>query len=164
MAMFELDAMLVNAVFQSVLSSNDIAPKHPKLWSGMWFRMKDDPICYESRLISIAVGTSVKLYSPKSVFYFKAFLELSFSRIMHAQMIAKTIRDFCIDQHMKLLNWPAYTSDMSPIERVWDWLVVVSLEFRNLQLQKNFGCAYKRYGILLYNKTFKICLIPFHVV
>ncbi|GFX04066.1 transposable element Tcb2 transposase [Trichonephila clavipes] len=34
--------------------------------------------------------------------------------------IAKTVRDFCSAQHMQLLSWPAYSSDMSPIEHVWD--------------------------------------------
>ncbi|GFV13118.1 transposable element Tc1 transposase [Trichonephila clavipes] len=32
--------------------------------------------------------------------------------------IANTFRDFCSAQHMQLLPWPAYSSDMSPIEHV----------------------------------------------
>ncbi|GFV34535.1 transposable element Tcb2 transposase [Trichonephila clavipes] len=76
----------------------------------------DDPICYELRVISIATGTSVKCYSPKSFPSFKASLELSFRRIMHA---AKTVRCFCSAQRMQLLPWPAYSPDMSPIEHVW---------------------------------------------
>ncbi|PRD27134.1 UNVERIFIED_CONTAM: tc1a [Trichonephila clavipes] len=34
--------------------------------------------------------------------------------------VAKTVRDFCSDQHMQLLPCPVYSSDMSPIEHVWD--------------------------------------------
>ncbi|GFS49180.1 transposable element Tcb2 transposase [Trichonephila clavipes] len=34
--------------------------------------------------------------------------------------VAKTVRDFCLAQHMQLLPWPAYSPDMSPIEYVWD--------------------------------------------
>ncbi|GFW17234.1 uncharacterized protein TNCV_1957051 [Trichonephila clavipes] len=49
----------------------------------------EDPICYELRVISIATGTSVKCYSPKSFPSFKASLELSFSRIMHAHMLQR---------------------------------------------------------------------------
>ncbi|GFW14575.1 transposable element Tcb2 transposase [Trichonephila clavipes] len=33
--------------------------------------------------------------------------------------VAKTIRDFCSAQHMRLFPWPAYSPDMSPIEHVW---------------------------------------------
>ncbi|GFW40336.1 uncharacterized protein TNCV_1018941 [Trichonephila clavipes] len=32
--------------------------------------------------------------------------------------VAKSVRDFCSSQHMQLLPWPAYSSDMSPIEHV----------------------------------------------
>ena len=46
----------------------------------------DDSIDYELRVISIAIGTSVKCYSPKFFSSFKASLELSFSRIMHGDM------------------------------------------------------------------------------
>ncbi|GFV19441.1 transposable element Tcb2 transposase [Trichonephila clavipes] len=81
----------------------------------------DDPICYELRVISIATGSSVKCYRPKSFPSFKASLKLSFSRIMHAHMLQKTVRGFCSANHnMQLLPWPAYSSDMSPIEHVWD--------------------------------------------
>ncbi|GFU52405.1 transposable element Tcb2 transposase [Trichonephila clavipes] len=34
--------------------------------------------------------------------------------------VAKTVRDFCSVQHMQLLPWHAYSSDMSLIEHVWD--------------------------------------------
>ncbi|GFV32717.1 hypothetical protein TNCV_3890751 [Trichonephila clavipes] len=36
--------------------------------------------------------------------------------------VAKAVRDFCSAQHMKLLPWPAYSPDMSPIEHVWDFV------------------------------------------
>ena len=87
--------MLLNAAFQSALS-NDIVAEHRELWSEVQFRIMDDPICYELRVISIATGTSVKCYSSKSFSSLKVSFELSFSRIMHA-------RDFCSAQHMQLL-------------------------------------------------------------
>ncbi|GFY01087.1 transposable element Tc1 transposase [Trichonephila clavipes] len=34
--------------------------------------------------------------------------------------VAKTVRDFCSAQHMQLLPWSAYSTDMSPIEHVGD--------------------------------------------
>ncbi|GFX07754.1 hypothetical protein TNCV_4160231 [Trichonephila clavipes] len=55
MATFVLAAMLVNAVFQRALS-NHIVAKHPELWLGVRFRIMDDPICNELRVISIATG------------------------------------------------------------------------------------------------------------
>ena len=45
MAAFVLDAMPVNAAFQSVLS-NEIVGEHPELRSGVRFLM-DYPICYK---------------------------------------------------------------------------------------------------------------------
>ncbi|GFW28319.1 transposable element Tcb1 transposase [Trichonephila clavipes] len=37
--------------------------------------------------------------------------------------VAKTVRDFCLTQHMQLFPWPAYSLDMSSIEHVWDLFV-----------------------------------------
>ncbi|PRD27107.1 UNVERIFIED_CONTAM: hypothetical protein NCL1_36266 [Trichonephila clavipes] len=125
----------------------------------------DDPIFCELKLISIATGTSVKWYNPKSFPSFTATLELSFSRIMHAQNIAKTHRDFCSAQPMQLLLWPAYSPDMLPIEHVWVWLVGVAIVIRVLQLQKtNFCCAYKQCKIIFHKQTFNTCLTPCPVV
>ncbi|GFW80419.1 transposable element Tcb1 transposase [Trichonephila clavipes] len=90
----------------------------PELWLEVRFRILDDPICYELRVISILTGTSVKCYIPKSFSSFKASLELSFSRVVHAHMLQKTVRNFCSAQHMQLLSWPTYSPDMSPIEHV----------------------------------------------
>ena len=64
MAVFVLDAMLVNVAFESALS-NYIVAESPELWSGVRFRIMDDPICYELRVNSITTGTSVKCYCPK---------------------------------------------------------------------------------------------------
>ncbi|GFT72536.1 uncharacterized protein TNCV_973981 [Trichonephila clavipes] len=52
------------------------------------------PICYELRVISIATGTSVKCYSPKSFPSFQASLELSFIRIMHAHMLQRLFKTY----------------------------------------------------------------------
>ena len=49
MAAFVQDTLLVNAVFQSELS-NYIVAEHPRLWSGMGFRIMNNPICYELRV------------------------------------------------------------------------------------------------------------------
>ena len=88
MATFVLDAISVNDAFHNAIS-NDIVAEHLELWSGVRFCIMDDPVCYELRVISIATGTSVKCYSPKSFSSFKASLELSFSRIMHAHMLQR---------------------------------------------------------------------------
>ncbi|GFY28601.1 transposable element Tcb1 transposase [Trichonephila clavipes] len=89
-AAFVLDAMPVNATFQSALS-NDIVAEHSELWFGVRFRIMDDLIYYELRVISKATGTSVKCYRPKSLLSFKASQEISFSRIMHAHMLQRLL-------------------------------------------------------------------------
>ena len=88
MAAFMLDALPFNAAFQSALS-NDIVIKHPELWSGVQFHIMDDPICCELSVISVATGTSMKFYRHELFSSFKATLELSFNRIMHAQMLKR---------------------------------------------------------------------------
>ncbi|GFT03327.1 uncharacterized protein TNCV_2985021 [Trichonephila clavipes] len=88
MAVFVSDAMPMNATFQSALSK-DIVAQHPRLWFGVQFRIMDYPIRYELRVISVGKGTSVKCCSPKSFPSFKASLELSVSRIIHAQMLQR---------------------------------------------------------------------------
>ena len=79
MAAFVLDAVPVNVIFQSA-SSNDIVVEHPGLESGVRFRIMDNRICNELRVISITTGTSVMWYNLKSFLYFKASLKLSFNR------------------------------------------------------------------------------------
>ncbi|GFW82423.1 uncharacterized protein TNCV_3819031 [Trichonephila clavipes] len=116
-AAFVLDAMAVKAVFQSALLNNIVA-YHPKLWFGVRFRIMDDPICYKLRVISIAAGTSVKCYNPKSLPSFKASLELSFSRLMNVHMLQRLFETSV--QPMHLLLWSSYSPDMSPIEHVWE--------------------------------------------
>ena len=86
MAAFELDVMPVNATFKSALS-NDMVTEQPELWSEVPFRNMHDPFCYELRVITIATRTSVKCYSPKPLPFFKVFLELTLSRILHAHML-----------------------------------------------------------------------------
>ncbi|GFX30756.1 transposable element Tc1 transposase [Trichonephila clavipes] len=34
--------------------------------------------------------------------------------------VAKTVKSYLDSQQVQLLPWPAYSSDMSPIEHVWD--------------------------------------------
>ncbi|GFS95172.1 uncharacterized protein TNCV_2705181 [Trichonephila clavipes] len=60
MAAFILDAMQVNADFQSALS-NDIVAYPPELCFGVGFRIMNDPICYELRVISIAIVQHMQL-------------------------------------------------------------------------------------------------------
>ncbi|PRD21715.1 UNVERIFIED_CONTAM: hypothetical protein NCL1_51008 [Trichonephila clavipes] len=107
----------------------------------------------------------VKCYSVKSFPSFKASLELSFSRIMHAHMLQKLFET----------SVPLNTCSVFPgllICRICHllgtdgiWLIGVSLLIRVLKLQKiNFCCAYKQYEILIHKQTFKICLTPCHVV
>ena len=80
----------------------------------------DGPICYDLKVISIATGTSVKCYSRKSFPFFKAFLELSFNSLMHTHMLQRLLENFFSAQHMQLLSWLLYSTEISPIENVWD--------------------------------------------
>ncbi|GFV96075.1 transposable element Tcb1 transposase [Trichonephila clavipes] len=159
---FVLNAIPVNVAFQSPLS-NDIVTQHLELWFRVRFCIKDDPISYELRVISIETGTSVKCNSPKSSPSFKASLELSFSRIMHAHMLQRLFEtsvqpntgNFFLDLLIRRICHLLSTCGV--------WLVGVSLVIHVLQLQKmNFCCAYKQYGILFHKQTFKNCLC--HIV
>ncbi|GFV55830.1 uncharacterized protein TNCV_3321191 [Trichonephila clavipes] len=92
-------------------------------------------------------------------------LELSFSRIMHANMLQRLFRDFYSTKHMQHLPWPAFSLDISPIEHVWDLVgrrlardpcPAASKDELLLRIQQ--------YGILFHKQTFKICSTPCHVV
>ena len=164
MATFVIDAMSVNAAFQNALSNNIVA-EYPDLCSGVRFHIMDDAICFALRVIWIATGTSVKCYSSKPFPSFKVSVELSFSRIIHAHMLQKIVRDSCLAHHMHLLPSPAYSTDIHQLSSCEMSLVDVSLLIRVLQLQKTkIGCACRQYGILFHNQTFKNCLTPCHVV
>ncbi|GFV57230.1 transposable element Tcb1 transposase [Trichonephila clavipes] len=157
-AAFVLNAMPVYAAFQSLLP-NDIVAQHPELWFGVQFRIKDDPICYKFRAISMATGTSVKCYSPKSFLSFKASLELSFSRIMYAHMLQKLFETSVQPNMCNFFPGLLVRRICRLMSTCGIWLVDVSLVIHVLQLQKtNFCCAYKQYGILFHKQT------PYHVV
>ncbi|PRD32796.1 UNVERIFIED_CONTAM: hypothetical protein NCL1_19390 [Trichonephila clavipes] len=111
----------------------------------------DDPIYYQFRVISIATGTSVKCDSPKSFPFFKASLELSFSKVIHAHILQRLLEtsvqlntcNFFLDLLIHRICRLVITRGI--------WLVGVSLVIRVLQLQKtSFYCAYKQYGILFH--------------
>ena len=164
MAAFVLDAMSLSAAFKSALS-NDLVAKHPELWSGVRFRIVDDPISYELRASSIAIDVSLKCCNPESFLSFKASLELSFSRIMHAHMLQRlfetSVRSNACNFFLDLL----IRRICRLLSRRGIWLVGILLVIHVLLLQKaKFGCAYKQYGILFHKQTFKICLTPCHVV
>ena len=36
--------------------------------------------------------------------------------------VAKTVRNFCSANHIEVLPWPAYSSDMSPCKHMWDFV------------------------------------------
>ena len=119
-AAFVLDALPVNAAFQNALPSDRVA-EFPKLWSGVRFPIMDDSISYELRVISIAIDTSVKCYSPKfPVPFLQGIPRAVFQQDNACPHVAKTDRHFCSDQHIQLLPWPACLPDMSPINHVWD--------------------------------------------
>ncbi|GFW72285.1 hypothetical protein TNCV_703221 [Trichonephila clavipes] len=69
--------------------------------------------------------------------------------------VAKTVRDFCPAQHMPLLPWLAYWSDMSPIEHLCDLIDRrLAGDSHPLQFQRT-SSAYKQYRILFHKQTFK---------
>ncbi|GFX77029.1 transposable element Tcb1 transposase [Trichonephila clavipes] len=86
---------------------------------GCDFVVMSYPICYELRVISIATGTSVKCYSPKSYPSFKASLELSISRIMHAHMALRLFETSVQSNTCNIFLGLFMPSYMSLIEYVW---------------------------------------------
>ncbi|GFX82567.1 uncharacterized protein TNCV_2167151 [Trichonephila clavipes] len=79
----------------------------------------DDPIFYELRVISIATGASIKCYSSKSFSHYKASLELSFSRIMHAHMLQRLF-ETSVQPNSYSFFLGLLIPDMSPMEHAWD--------------------------------------------
>ena len=65
---------------------------------------------------------SVKCYILKWFSSFKASLELSFSRIMHAHMLERLFEISVQANACNLLPWSAYSPDMSPVKHAWYWI------------------------------------------
>ena len=144
MTAFVLDAMPINAVFQSMFS-NDIVTEHPELWSGVRFHIMDDLICYELKVISIARGTSVKCHSPKSFLSFKASLELSISRIMHIHMLQKLFETSVQPNTHSFFPGLLICRICRLLSTCGILLVGISLVICVLQLQKtNFSSAFNQ--------------------
>ncbi|GFU23344.1 hypothetical protein TNCV_2560101 [Trichonephila clavipes] len=77
----------------------------------------DDPICYELRVNSIAIGMSMNATArsrslpsrhPGAIFY----------QDNARPHVTKNVRDLCLAQHIQLLPRSPYSPDMSPIEHV----------------------------------------------
>ena len=102
---------------------------------------------------------------PKSFSIFKAFVELSFSRIIHSHMLQRL---FEISLQLNVCNYflgSLIRGMCSLLSTFGIWLVAFSFVIRVLLLQKtNFGCTYKQYRILFHKQTFKICLTPCHLI
>ncbi|PRD28099.1 UNVERIFIED_CONTAM: hypothetical protein NCL1_33460 [Trichonephila clavipes] len=88
------------------------------VWSAISYHRRSNLLRIED-IIQWQQVSSEKCYRPKSFPSFKASLQLSFSRIMHAHILQRL---FCSAQHMQLLPWPAHSPDMLPIEHVWDFV------------------------------------------
>ncbi|GFT26466.1 transposable element Tcb2 transposase [Trichonephila clavipes] len=61
-----------------------------------------------------------EVLQPEVVPFFQGIPRAIFQQDNARPHVAKTVRDFCSAQHMQLLPWPANSTDMSPIEHVWD--------------------------------------------
>ncbi|GFW54313.1 transposable element Tcb1 transposase [Trichonephila clavipes] len=123
--------------------------QNPELWFGVRFHITVNPIFYELRVILVATGTSGKCYSPKSFPSFKASLDLSFSRIMHAYLLQRLFEISVQSNACDFFLGPAYSLDRSRLLSTCGiWLIGAFLVIRVLQLQKtNFCCACKLQGI-----------------
>ena len=60
------------------------------------------------------------MLQPKVVPFIQGIPGAVFQQNNARPYIAKTVRDFCSAQHMQLLPWPAYSTDMLSMKHVWD--------------------------------------------
>ncbi|GFY35916.1 transposable element Tcb2 transposase [Trichonephila clavipes] len=118
MAAFVLDAMPVNAAFQCVLS-NDIVPNTRSYSLGCdLYHGRTNLLRIEDNLNSDRYVREV--LQPEVVPFLQGIPRAIFQQDNARPYDAKSVRDFCSAQHMQLLPWPAYSTDMSPIEHMWD--------------------------------------------
>ncbi|PRD36642.1 UNVERIFIED_CONTAM: hypothetical protein NCL1_08023 [Trichonephila clavipes] len=100
----------------------------------------DDPVCYELRVISIATGTSVKCYSPKSFPSFKTSLELSSRRIMHSHMLQRLFETCVQPNSYNIFLGFLIRRICRLLSTCGIWLVGISPVIRVVQLQKTNFC------------------------
>ncbi|GFU97254.1 transposable element Tc1 transposase [Trichonephila clavipes] len=75
----------------------------------------DDPICYEQNNLNSNMYVH-EVLQLEIVPFLQCTPGAIFQQDNERLHVAKTIQDFYSAQHMQLLTWPAYSSDMSPIE------------------------------------------------
>ena len=61
-----------------------------------------------------------KVLQPEAVAFLQGILGANFEQDTARPHVANTVRIFCSAQHIQLLPWSAYLTDMYPIEHVWD--------------------------------------------
>ncbi|GFV40885.1 transposable element Tcb2 transposase [Trichonephila clavipes] len=80
----------------------------------------DDSICYELRVIFNSNRYVHKVLQPEVVPFHEGIPGTIFQQDNTRLQFSMNVRDFCSAQHTQLLPWPAYLTDMPPIEHVWD--------------------------------------------
>ena len=75
------------------------------------------------------------MLQPEIVPFIEVIPGAIFQQVKARPRVAKSIRDFCSAQQMRLLRWPAYSPDMSPFKHVWD--LVGRRLARNLARNRN---------------------------
>ncbi|GFY26865.1 transposable element Tcb1 transposase [Trichonephila clavipes] len=80
--------------------------------------------------------------------------------------VSKTVRDFCSAQHVQLLPWSAYSSDILPIEHVEDLLGwrLSRDPYPAASKKRTFAAHTSNMEFFSTKQTFQICLTPCHVV
>ena len=96
----------------------------------------NDSFWYELRVICIAACTSVKCYSPKSFPSFKAFLELSFNKILYVHMLQRLFEISVQRNACNFFFGLLIRRICRLLSRCWIRMVVVSLVILVLKLQK----------------------------
>ncbi|GFW43232.1 transposable element Tc1 transposase [Trichonephila clavipes] len=162
-AAFVLDAMLVNAAFQSVIKRRTGLTPRVIVWGAISYHGRSNLLRIEGNLISNRYVHEV--LQSEVVPFLQGIPGAIFQQDNACLHVAKTVGDFCSAHHMKLLLWPAYSPDMLLIGHMWDVVGQrLALDPLPAASKDELLLAYQQYGILFHKQIFKICLTPCHAV
>ncbi|GFX43424.1 transposable element Tc1 transposase [Trichonephila clavipes] len=109
-----------------IVKHNGLTPK-VMVWSAILYHGRSNLLRIEGNLNSNKYVHEV--VHPEVVPFLEGIPGAVFQQDNERPHVAKTVLDFCSDQHMQLLLWPAYSPDMSSIEHVCDSARSLSTSF-----------------------------------